>query len=183
MRAFVINENAVIDFVSGTVISEAGAITYSAPVSFTTLSAAALEQIAIDFRFKQKGVQQNDNFEVKAITSGRTFLPQTIGAALTDGIDIVVTLPSERVAALYQAVVERGSLQVQAFTSLDGVNWNTVAPILKNVHTVADGVGVWALDPIQNLFSKFLKFRFTNLPGEVVNAVVSSILLTLQRTQ
>ena len=159
-------------------------IIYSEPTTFTTDAEPVLEQLVIDFRSKMKGVQQDDNFPVKNVCGERTILPITEeDGSVTDGVDVMVLLPSERVAILIQSIVTAGTLQILAFNSVDGVNWNTVAPVLSQTHVAADGSPVDGIDPLTNLMSKFLKLRFCNKAGETVNAVVTSINITLQRIQ
>ena len=159
-------------------------IIYSEPTTFTTDAEPVLEQLVIDFRSKMKGVQQDDNFPVKNVCGERTILPITEeDGSVTDGVDVMVLLPSERVAILIQSIVTAGTLQILAFNSVDGVNWNTVAPVLSQTHVAADGSPVDGIDPLTNLMSKFLKLRFCNKAAESVNAVVMSINITLQRIQ
>jgi hypothetical protein len=164
-------------------VGDAG-IVYSEPTTFSTDAEPVLQQLVIDFRSKVKGVQQDDNFPVKNVCGERTILPITEeDGSVTDGVDVMVLLPSERVAILIQSIVTAGTLQILAFNSVDGVNWNTVAPVLSQTHVAADGSPVDGIDPLTNLMSKFLKLRFCNKAGETVNAVVTSINITLQRIQ
>ena len=164
-------------------VGDAG-IVYSEPTTFSTDAEPVLQQLVIDFRSKVKGVQQDDNFPVKNVCGERTILPIIEeDGSVTDGVDVMVLLPSERVAILIQSMVTAGTLQILAFNSVDGVNWNTVAPVLSQTHVAADGSPVDGIDPLTNLMSKFLKLRFCNKAGETVNAVVTSINITLQRIQ
>jgi hypothetical protein len=156
-------------------------IAYSDVVTFTTVALPRVDAIKLDFRFKPKGGQQNDDFAVETISNERTFLPIADESNITDGIEVAISLPSERIALLYQAIVASGVLQVKAFSSLDSENWNIVNPLMNNTHTVDDGPGIWGIDPFSNLFSKFLKLQFFNQAGATDNAVVSRITVTLQK--
>jgi hypothetical protein len=94
-------------------------IIYSEPTTFTTDAEPVLEQLVIDFRSKMKGVQQDDNFPVKNVCGERTILPITEeDGSVTDGVDVMVLLPSERVAILIQSIVTAGTLQILAFNSV-----------------------------------------------------------------